>query len=113
MKRKGGFVVAVVLAAIICLGASFFNAPSSEARSVVAVEGSTFDMSLSLADNLKSYMGKHVSVHLESGDTLKGYVKAVGNNLVHLEKLTGRDFYDALIRIEEICAMEAKFREMK
>jgi hypothetical protein len=113
MKRKAGFVLAVVLAVTMWWGVSFFSPSESHARSVVPVEGAKFDISLSLFDNLKSYTGKDVVVHLKSGDTLQGYVKAVGNNLVHLEKLAGKDFYDALIRIEEISAMEAKFREMK
>ena len=113
MKRKVGFVLVVLLAVIIWCGISFFFLSDSQARSLVAIEGSKFDLSLSLVDNLKSYTGKNVFIHLNSGKTLQGYVKAVGNGLVHLEKLTGKDFYDALIRIEEICAMEAKFREMK
>jgi hypothetical protein len=113
MKRKVGFVLAVVLALTMCWGVSFFFPSESQARSVVPIEGAKFDTSWSLADNLKGYTGKDVVVHLKSGDTLQGYVKAVGNNLVHLEKLAGKDFYDALIRIEEISAMEAKFREMK
>lgn len=113
MKRKVKFVLMVVLAVIMCWGVSFFSPSQSEARSVVPVEGAKFDTSFPLADNLKIYKGKNVFVHLKSGKTLQGYVKAVGNNLVHLEKLKGKDFYDALIRIEEINAIEAKFREMK
>lgn len=44
---------------------------------------------------------------------MEGYVKSVSNNLLHIEKLAGRDFYDALIRIEDIISIEAKFRDMK
>ena len=113
MKGKVGFVSVVALAATMCWGVSFFVPARSEARNVVAVEGAKFDTATSLAENLKSYAGKDVFVHLKSGKTLEGYVKTVGKDLVHLEKLAGKDFYDALIRIEEINAMEAKFREMK
>ena len=113
MKRKVGFVLVVVLAAAMCWGGAFLFPSQSQARTVVPVEGSNFDLSATLADNLKSYTGKNVFVHLKSGTTLQGTVKAVGNGLVHLEKLNGKDFYDALIRIEEISAIEAKFREMK
>jgi hypothetical protein len=113
MKRSVGFVLVVVLALITCVGGAFFSPSRSLARSVVPIEGSKFDTALSLIDNLKNYTGKNVFIHLKSGKTLQGYVKAVGNNLVHLEKLAGKDFYDALIRIEEINAMEAQFREMK
>jgi hypothetical protein len=66
-----------------------------------------------MADNLKAYVGKDVTVHLRSGKTLQGYVKSVGSGLLHLEKLAGKDFYDALLRIEDISAIEAKFRDMK
>jgi hypothetical protein len=79
----------------------------------VAVEGATFDTALSLADNLKSYTGKMVIVHLKTGSTLQGNVKSVGKDLVHLEKLAGKEYFDALIRIEEIGAVEARFREVK
>jgi hypothetical protein len=113
MKRKVGFTLIVVLAINMWLGMSVFSLSDCQARNVVAIEDSKFDMSLSMADNLKSYMGKNVFIHLKSGETFQGYVKAVGNGLVHLEKLTGKDFYDALIRIEEISAIETKFREMK
>jgi hypothetical protein len=113
MKRKISFVVVVVLAVAVCWGISSFFPLQSQARSVVPIEGANFNTSLSLADNLKIYNGKNVFIHLKSGTTLQGYVKAIGNNVVHLEKLAGKDFYDALIRIDEICAMEGKFREMK
>jgi hypothetical protein len=85
----------------------------AEARSIVTIEGVKFDVSISMKDNLKLFSGKNVFVHLRSGKTLQGYVKAVGNDFVHIEKLAGRDFYDAFIRIEDISALEAKFRDMK
>lgn len=113
MKKSVGFVFVVILALITCFGGAIFSPSQSLARSVVPIEGSNFDISLSLIDNLKIYMGKNVFIHLKSGETLQGNVKAVGNNLVHLEKLNGKDFYDALINIEEINAIEAKFRELK
>jgi hypothetical protein len=113
MNTKVGFALIVLLAVAAILGASLSSPSRSMALSETAVEGSKFDVSSSLADNLKSYMGKNVYVHLKSGSTLQGYVKEVGKDLVHLQKLAGKDFYDALISIEEITAMEARFREMK
>ncbi|MFC1885007.1 DUF6897 domain-containing protein [Thermodesulfobacteriota bacterium] len=113
MKRKVGFVLLIMLAVTVCSGVSFFFPLESQARSATPVEGAKFDTSFSLADNLKMYMGKNIIVHLKSGKSFQGLVKAIGNNMLHLEKLTGKDFYDALIRIDEISAIEAKFREMK
>ncbi len=100
--------------AVILSTALFIMLPSAaEARTTVAAEGVKFDVSLSMKDNLKAYVGKDVVVHLRSGKTLQGYVKSVGNDFVHLEKLAGKEFYDALVRIEDISAIEAKFRYLK
>jgi hypothetical protein len=113
MRRTGKIrleiIIAVVLFSLLFLGLQ----AEAEAKSIVPIEGSKFDVSVSMKDNLKLFTGKDVFVHLRSGKTLQGYVKAVGNDFVHLEKLAGRDFYDAFIRIEDISAMEAKFRDMK
>lgn len=76
-----------------------------------AAESVNYDVNTSLAENLKSFTGKRVSLTLSSGNILTGVVKAVGKNLVHLEKLQGKDFFDALIRIEKICAIDTRFRK--
>lgn len=115
MKRSIRCGVMAVLALVLCLGISIFFQTEAQAqqKKVTALEGAKFDTSASLADNLKFYVGKDIYVHLRSGKTIQGYVKSVGNGLLHLERLAGRDFYDALIRMEDISAIEAKFRDMK
>jgi ferredoxin-fold anticodon binding domain-containing protein len=87
--------------------------PQAHAKTVTALEGVGFDTSASLKDTLKAHVGKDVVVHLRSGKTLQGYVKSVGDHFLHLEKLAGREFYDALVRIEDISAIEVKFRDLK
>ena len=111
MRRTNKISLKVIIVA--ALFSLLFLGLQAEARSVVPIEGRKFDVSVSMKDNLKEFAGNNVFVHLRSGKTLEGYVKAVGNDFVHLEKLAGRDFYDAFIRIEDISAMEAKFRDMK
>jgi hypothetical protein len=113
MKAKAGFILVTSMALVLCWGLSAYGPAPSQASNVVAVEGAKFDTALSLADNLKSYMGKTVSLHLKTGGTLQGIVKSVGKDLVHLEKLVGKEYFDALVRIEEIGAVEARFREVK
>ena len=109
IKTGLGTVFAVILSWVV-----FFTfLTEGYAKSVTTLEGVKFDVSVSLKDNLKGYIGKDVFVHLRSGKTIQGYVKSVGSDLVHFEKLAGRDFYDALIRIEDISAMEVKFRDIK
>lgn len=109
MKIASGAVLAVILLAMILV----VYPAVVQAKSVVAVEGAMFNVTNSMNDNLKIYTGKNVVIHLRSGKSFEGYVKSVGNLFVHLEKIAGRDFYDALIRVEDISAVEAKFRDMK
>ena len=85
-----------------------------EAKSkIVAVEGVSYNVNSSLADNLKSLIGKKVYVTLDSGKTFAGFVKEVGNHLIHLEKLEGKDYFDALLRIENISAIDTRFRDFQ
>lgn len=102
-------LVAVVVVSMVCLVLPGMAAP----KSPMPIEGVGFNVGLSMQENLKSLVGKDVYVHLRSGDTLQGYVKAVGDKQIHLEKLAGKDFYDALIRLDDISAIEVKFRDIK
>ena len=113
MRRTNKICLEVIIVAVMFSLLFLGPQAEAEAKSIVPIEGLNFDVSVSMKDNLKLFTGKDVFVHLRSGKTLQGYVKAVGNDFVHLEKLAGRDFYDAFIRIEDISAIEAKFRDMK
>jgi len=54
---------------------------------------------------LTSYEGKRVAIRLDGGEELEGIVTTVGDQLVHFSKLSKRDFYDAVIRIDKINAV--------
>ncbi len=112
MKKNIFYVLPVLLAVIICGGLSLIHT-AALAKDATAIEWSKFNTDASLADNLKIYTGRDIQVHLRSGKTIQGYVKSVGSHFLHLEKLAGRDFYDALVRIDDISAFEAKFRDLK
>ena len=115
MMKRSKMVVSVGLALAIVFYVTIFMLPTEvEAKSkVVAIEGISYSVNSSLADNLKSLIGKKVYVTLDSGKTFAGSVKEVGNHLMHLEKLDGKDYFDALIRIENISAIDTRFRDFK
>lgn len=69
-----------------------------------------YNVNSSFADNLNSFVGKKVYVTLDSGNTFAGIVKDVGNQLIHLEKLENKDYFDALIQIKNISAIDTRFR---
>ena len=111
MKKESAIAMAVLLTVSLVFACTLDV--WAQQKKVTELEGAHFNTGASLADNLKPFVGKDVFIHLRSGKTFQGYLKSVGNGLVQLEKLAGRDFYDALIRIEDISAVEAKFRELK
>ena len=113
MRKPARMVLWVVAAVIFLFPALLVSIAGAQAKSVTPIEGVKFDAQFALVDNLKLFTGKDVYLHLRSGKTFQGYVKSVGDHFVHLEKLAGRDFFDVLIRIEDISAVEAKFRDLK
>ncbi len=54
---------------------------------------------------LTSYVGKRVALRMDSGEELEGIITTVGDQLVHVAKLSKRDFYDAVVRIDKINAV--------
>jgi small nuclear ribonucleoprotein (snRNP)-like protein len=79
-------------------------------QNLVQVEGAHFTLNASMSQNLKTFIGKRVSVTLDSGNVISGVVKDVGDHFLHLEKLERKEYFDALIRIEDITAFESRFR---
>jgi len=63
-----------------------------------------------LADNLAALKGKTATVYLASGQSMTGIVKDMKDNVLHLEKISQKEFYDALIRVDSISAVEARVR---
>jgi hypothetical protein len=61
-------------------------------------------------DVLAENINKRVIVRMDTGDTLEGTVSKVGDSLVHISKLSGKDFYDAVVRIDKISAVLLKIR---
>jgi len=115
MRKKAGVLSSAGIwpAMLFLVAALSFPAGVDAKAKVAAIEGMSYNVESSLEDNLKSLVGKKVYVTLTSGKTMAGLVKSVGNHLIHLEKLDGRDFFDALIRIESISAIDARFRDFQ
>jgi len=64
-----------------------------------------------IASVLSAHKGKRVLVRLRSGQDLTGTVKAVTPKLVHLATLSGREFFDAVIALEAIEAIQLRTRQ--
>jgi hypothetical protein len=113
MMKKTKILSSLGIGIAVLLSTVLFTQPKEAVAKpkVQAIEGMSYNVNSSLADNLKSLVGKKVSVTIVSGKTISGFVKEVGIHLIHLEKLEGKDYFDALIQIENINAIEAMFRK--
>jgi hypothetical protein len=63
-----------------------------------------------IAEALKPHVGQHVYLMLQSGKEIQGKLEKVGAQLVLLTKLSGKEFYDAAIRIDQIEGFQLKVR---
>jgi sRNA-binding regulator protein Hfq len=65
-------------------------------------------------DSLKNFLqtqnGKTVTLKLASGEEIQGVVSSVDDHVLYLSKLAGKEFYDALVRLEAIAAVVFKVR---
>ena len=65
----------------------------------------------SMKDMLTEMTGKRAALRLVSGEELEGTVSVVGNSLVQISRITGKEFYDAVVSIDKISALRVRVRE--
>jgi len=105
------------LPVIVTTGLFLFGAlltlPAPATAELVEVPGLAYEVNSTMADNLKVLTGKKVHLALLGGASLTGNVKAVGKELLHLEKLEGKEYFDALVQIVDIVAVDTRFRDVQ
>lgn len=57
---------------------------------------------------LKRQVGHKVELRLESGSSIAGKVESVGESTVFLTALTGAEFYEAVVVLDDISAVVAR-----
>jgi hypothetical protein len=97
-------ILIFVMTALFCMALNPVIASAAEPRYEMKSEAVIKDI---LSENIN----KRVIVRLETGENLEGFVSRVGDSLVHLSKITGRDFFDAVVRIDRINAVVFRVRE--
>ncbi len=60
---------------------------------------------------LEGQKGNKVTVKLVSGEELSGTVTNVTDKLLHLGQLTGKEFYDAVIPVNDVSAIIVRTKE--
>jgi hypothetical protein len=59
---------------------------------------------------LERSVGQTVGVRVAAGDEIRGKVTKVGDKVVHLSELSGKEFYDAVVPLDSISAVIVKAR---
>ena len=80
---------------------------------VVPIAGVAYDVEQSMKVNLQTLLNKRVEIMLINGRRISGVIENVGSKMLHLKKLSGKDFFDALIDLQYIVAVETQFRQIK
>ncbi len=107
-RSTGKYALAAVIALAMIMGANLLGmvktVPAAETEAV------QFNVNTTMADNLAMLKGKSVTLSLASGQTITGVVSDVKGNLLLLAKISQKEFYDALVAIDRISAIETKVR---
>ncbi len=99
---KAGNMIASAVISVLLL-ASAVGVYAEEKKMVLNASGG-------IREVLTANIGKRVSVKTDGGEAMEGSVLMVGLQLVHLEKLSGKDFYDAVVKIDRISSVTLKMR---
>ena len=64
----------------------------------------------SIRVNLERFMGERITLSLTGGGELQGVVSKVGVTSLYITELTGREFFDAVVRLDHVSAVVVKKR---
>ena len=94
------FIMALFVAALLVAGTT-----------VVFAEAPVLKAGDTLNSVLEGYKGKRVTIRLQGGEELTGRVKFISKELLHLEGLNGREFFDAVVDVSRIEALIVRVKE--
>jgi hypothetical protein len=103
-----GVFMAIRIALALLIALSAMHLP------IGVVHAQTEKLELTDADTVKTvlerHVGKRVSVVLSMGQEFTGTVSKVTRDALHLSELTGREFFDAVVPLDRISAVEIRVR---
>ena len=104
------WMMAMLLCAAV-VGASFLaNVPGGLSTANADEQGFDLNAPEVIKHALEQQVGKRVKVRLKGGQDLEGKVAKVGTHAVLLTELTGMEFFDATVKLEEVSAVIVKVR---
>lgn len=105
MRQSVRLMRSSVMAITLCL-VSAMAVPALAATG----EKPVVDAMKSMEDNLVALAGKTVTLHLSNGSTLTGKVAEVSKHHLRVAEISGKEYFDALVRVDAIVALEVRAR---
>jgi hypothetical protein len=78
---------------------------------VVSAEAPVVKTGDTLHKVLEEYKGKRVTIRLQGGEELTGRVKFISKELLYLEGLNSREYFDAVVDVSRIEALIVRVKE--
>lgn len=97
--------VALLVLSLVTVGSIVM--PSSASAEEQVLDLNSPDI---IRQTLEQQLGKRVRVKLESGQDLEGKVMKVGSHALQLTELTGMDFFEATIKLDDVTAVIVRVR---
>jgi hypothetical protein len=70
-----------------------------------AQENAALPSNATVVNLLQGSAGKSVELHLRSGEKMGGKIAQATDNVVHLSNLTGAEYFDAFVDVNDISAV--------
>lgn len=110
-RKPGRFLMGYVAVAVATLGSFGVAGAQTGAAPASPDKSLRFEEQDSVATTLKKLEGRVVKIRLAgNGEEITGKVQKVGKDLVHVSDLAGREFFDALVRVDQISAVAVQVR---
>jgi hypothetical protein len=109
MAKRVGLAVAVT----VLLAVGFSRPGWTEGAGAAAAAASILSVTGTIADSLRRAQeaGKPVELQLRNGHSYAGKIGEVGDHTVLVKELRGKEFFDALVRLDDIVAVEVRVRD--
>ena len=108
MRRRSVSLLAVLLVGVMAsMGSRVVSVPTVSAEEATILDLNSPD---AIKQALEQQVGKRVKMKLESGQDLEGKVAKVGSHAVQLSELSGMEFFDATVKLDEIAAVIVRVR---
>ncbi len=104
MKRNTKYLLLAAVLSVCGVGVSA-QAADTEAAKFEIKANST------MREVLAERTGKRATLRMQSGEDIEGTIVLVGNGLVHVSRLAGKDFFDAVVNIDRISAVIVRVRD--